>query len=272
MSLWLVVLIVFVADALALTAMLLVRRRAPDGSFVRDSEQVSATINVAGTVLAVLIGFVFLIAFESYGKARSNSQDEASATTALFHTAEAFPAADRNRIQGNAICYARAVIHGDFGHTAGGTGLADRWTQTLEHAFERVRVSGAAGAAAEQNFFLQSDARQKARQGRLAQASPLIPTAIWFLLILGSLAVIVFVLSFADIGERKAVQTGLIVVVTTVLTAALLTIAFLDDPYGDHEGAIFPTAMRSTLSSMEHEQATRHPAPVPCGPDGRPTA
>jgi hypothetical protein len=254
--------------------MLLVRQRAPKGSFVTDTEQASAAVNVAGTVLAVLIGFVFLIAFQSYGNARSTSQDEASAATALFHTAEAFPDRDRDRLQGDAICYARAVIYDEFPNASGGRGsdLVDRWVQRLEHGFERVRVTGVAGQAAEQNWFAQSDARQKARQGRLAEASPLIPTAIWVLLILGGAAVVLFVLTFADIGERRITQAGMILVVTTVVTASLLTIAFLDNPYGDHDGAIAPSAMQSAVASMEHEQSTRHPGPLPCGPKGEPVA
>jgi ABC-type multidrug transport system fused ATPase/permease subunit len=272
MKLWLVILIVLLADAIALAGMLLVRRRSPAGSFVKDAEPASGAINVAGTVLAVLIGFVFLIAFQSYGNARSTSQDEASATSGLFHTAEAFPNADRDRLEGDAICYARAVVNSEFPNLDSGqsSGLVDRWVLQLEHGFERVRVTGLAGSAAEQNWFVQSDARQKARQGRLAEARPLIPTAIWFLLILGGVVVIVFVFAFADIGESKLTQAGMILVVTTVITASLLTIAFLDHPYGNHEGAIGPDAMKSALTSMEREQAARHPLALPCNPAGQP--
>src|SRR5436309_7729892 len=149
--------------------MLLVRRRAPKGSFVVDTEQASAAVNVAGTVLAVLIGFVFLISFQSYINARSAAGDEASAISGLFHTAEAFPNADRNRLEGDTICYGRAVIENEFPDLAKGetSPVVDGWVQRIEYGFERVRIAGLAGSGAEQNWFSQSDARQKARQGRL---------------------------------------------------------------------------------------------------------
>jgi hypothetical protein len=273
-KLWVVILIVVLADVLAVTAMLLLRRRAPKGSFVDDSEQASGAINVAGTVLAVLIGFVFLISFQSYLNARSSSGDEAAAISGLYHTAEAFPNADRNRLEGDAICYARAVIYDEFPDLGSGntSALVDRWVQRIELGFERVRIRGLAGSGAEQNWFMQSDARQKARQGRVAEARPLIPTPIWFLLILGGVAVILFVLVFADPGERRVTQAGLMLVITTVVTASLLTIAFLDNPYGDHEGAIHPAAMKATLVSMEHERSARHPLALPCNISGQPVA
>src|SRR5436305_637001 len=66
--------------------MLLVRRRAPKGSFVVDTEQASAAVNVAGTVLAVLIGFVFLISFQSYINARTAAVTASLPTTAFIDT------------------------------------------------------------------------------------------------------------------------------------------------------------------------------------------
>jgi len=266
-----VILILLAADAIALAAMLFARRRAPAGSFILDTEQASATINVAGTVLAVLIGFVFLIAFQSYGNARSSAADEASAVTALFHTAEGFDNTDRNRLEADAICYARAVVGDEFPKMASGrrSPLVARWILQLEHTFEGTPVSN---SAAEQNWYAETDNRAKARAGRLAEATPLIPTPIWVLLIVSGVVVIGFVLVFADSAERRLTQAMMVVVVTTAITASLLTIAFLDSPYGDHEGSIGPKAMRGALRTMEHEQQTRHAVRIPCGGSGQPLA
>jgi hypothetical protein len=59
--------------------------------------------------------------------------------------------------------------------------------------------------------------------------------------------------------------------VTAVIVSALVVVAFLDSPYGEHTGAIHPTEMRRTLRLMEQ---TRSPSfasvRVPCDARGTP--
>jgi hypothetical protein len=57
------VLIVVVADALAIAAMLLVRRRAPEGSFFSDGDRASGVFGVLATCFAIFAGFVIFLAF-----------------------------------------------------------------------------------------------------------------------------------------------------------------------------------------------------------------
>ena len=51
----------------------------------------------------------------------------------------------------------------------------------------------------------------------------------------------------------------LAVAVTTVVSASLLTIAFLDNAYGDHAGAISPKPMRGTATALQRERAAQDP-------------
>ena len=59
--------------------MALIRRRAPAGGFFRDSQIAAGAFTVTGTIFAVMVGFVFLIAFQSYASARSSARTEAGA-------------------------------------------------------------------------------------------------------------------------------------------------------------------------------------------------
>src|SRR5204862_169623 len=94
--------------------MLVIRRRAPDGSYFRDSQRAAGALAVGGTIFAVVVGFVFLLAFQSYQNARTHSQDEALAALGLFNAAEHFPQPTQARLQGDDVCYARAVIDDEW--------------------------------------------------------------------------------------------------------------------------------------------------------------
>src|SRR5215217_3454520 len=95
MELWLAALIILGVAALSAAGMLLVRRRAPAGTFFNDPIPGGAVYTVAGTAYMVILAFVFFIAFESYGGAKSDAEDEATATFAMFHAAGLFGPAAR---------------------------------------------------------------------------------------------------------------------------------------------------------------------------------
>src|SRR3954468_11106613 len=107
---WLATLIILGAAALSAAGMLTVRRRAPAGTFFKDPIPGAAVYTVAGTAYMVILAFVFFIAFESYGGAKADAEEEATATLAMFHAAGPFAPAARAELQGQMICYAREVI------------------------------------------------------------------------------------------------------------------------------------------------------------------
>ena len=71
MNLLFAALIVVVVASLAIGAMLLVRRRAPEGSYFQDGDRAAGVFGVLATGFAVLIGFVVFLSFESYDTSRS---------------------------------------------------------------------------------------------------------------------------------------------------------------------------------------------------------
>jgi heme/copper-type cytochrome/quinol oxidase subunit 2 len=84
--------IVVVVAALAITAMLLVRRRAPAGSYFEDGDRAAGVFGVLATGLAILLGFVVFLAFESFDASRSGAEAEAQIVREQFETAQFFPA------------------------------------------------------------------------------------------------------------------------------------------------------------------------------------
>jgi hypothetical protein len=272
-KLWLIILIVLGANALAAVLMLYLRRRAPAEGHFRDSQHASGALTVTGTVYAVLVGFVFLLAFQSYESARSSSQEEAVATLGLFHIAEQLPVALRDDIQGGVTCYARAVIRTEWPAMAEeqSSPVVERWTSRVERDFERARLHGEVQSAAEQSWFSETDQLQTGRRGRLAESTHFVPTAIWVLLIAGGAVVVAFVFLFADSRERRLSQWMMITAVTTAVTASLLMVAYLNQPYGNHQGAIVPSSMHDVLTTMDREQGAQQSGAAPCDATGHPS-
>lgn len=271
MTTWLGIGIVLAANAVAVAVMLVVRRRAPAGGYYHDTQQAGWVYSVAGTSFAVILAFVFLLAYQSFDRARTSASTEAEATTALFQTAQVFPAGERDALQGQLICYARAVIAFEWPAMADGhaSPLVQGWVLGFDRTFARApssddeKVGAAYGA-----WFGSMQQRQDGRQGRIDEAQPFIPPLVWVFLWSGGLLVICFVWLFADRSERAFAQAALPVGVATVVAAGLVLVAFFDAPYRDTAGAVRPASMERSLRLMEAERAAG--AAVPCDARGRP--
>ena len=69
--------ILVVADALAIAALLLIRRGAPEGSYFADGDRASGVFGVLATGFAIFAGFVIFLAFTRYDESRSGAEAEA---------------------------------------------------------------------------------------------------------------------------------------------------------------------------------------------------
>ena len=120
-------LVVVVAAALAVTAMLLVRRRAPEGSRFTDGDRASGVFGVLATGFSVLLGFVVFLAFESYDQSRSGAETEALVLSQQVETAQFLGAPVAGELTGELVCYGRSVVHLEWPRTeSGDQGDADQ--------------------------------------------------------------------------------------------------------------------------------------------------
>jgi hypothetical protein len=133
-------LIIAATAALAITAMLLVRRRAPEGSYFADGDRASGVFGVLATGFSVLLGFIVFLAFESYDQSRAGAEAEALTLAQQVETAQFFPKPAANRLTGELVCYGRSVVHVEWPRaTAGEQGDAiNPWSVEL---FRRFRQS-----------------------------------------------------------------------------------------------------------------------------------
>src|SRR5204862_2879308 len=121
MNLVVAALVVAGVTVVAVTGMLLVRRRAPEGSYFEDGDRAAGVFGVLATGFAVLLGFVVFLAFESFDTSRSGAVTEAETIAGEFETAQLMPAAVRGRFSGELLCYGRSVIHQEWPRMQSGT-------------------------------------------------------------------------------------------------------------------------------------------------------
>src|ERR1700752_5065545 len=108
MNLFLIIALVLGVGAFTIGAMLLVRRRAPEGSYFTDGDRASGVFGVLATGFSVLLGFIIFLAFQSYDESRSGAESEAVIVAQQVQTAQFLPD-QAAELTGELTCYARSV-------------------------------------------------------------------------------------------------------------------------------------------------------------------
>lgn len=266
-------LIVLVVTAFAITAMLLVRRRAPAGSYFEDGDRAAGVFGVLATGFAVLLGFVVFLAFESFDTSRSGAEREAQIVDEQFETAQFFPVAARARLSGELVCYARTVVHKEWQEMRAGT-LGDTvnpWGVAAFRTLKTVEPRSASEQAAFSKWLDQRSDRQDARADRTHGAEGVIPVPLWIVLLLSAAMIFLFMLFFADSAERAVVQATMIGGVAIVISSTLLLLWFLDNPYHAGVGGLRPVAMERGIRILDQEAAVvGGKLTIPCDGRGNP--
>ena len=251
---WAAVIIVLVG-AVAVGAMLLVRRHAPEGSYFEDGDRAAGVFGILATGFAVLLGFVVFLAFESFDTSRSGAEEEAQLIQQQFETAQLMPPAVRDVFSGQLVCYARTVVHQEWPSMESGT-LTDGynpWTVAMFRTLKTVEPRTASEQAAYAKWLDQRADRESARADRTHGAEGVIPTPLWIVLFLSAGIIGVFMLFFADSGERAIVQATMMGSVAVVITSTLLLLWFLNNPYHSGMGGLQPFAMERTAARLERD-------------------
>jgi hypothetical protein len=272
--LWSIVILI-VANVATISAMLLVRRRAPEGSYFSDGDRASGVFGVLAGGFAIFAGFIIFLAFTSYDQSRSGAELEALTVVQQFETAELLPPAMHDRLTGELVCYGRSVVHREWPRMQDGRGgdTINPWAIALFRSLKLTNPTGASEEAAYGKWLDQTSDREQGRSDRLHGAEGIIPTSIWAVLFLIAGVVFAYMLFFADSGELARSQAMLMGSATTVIVLTLLAINALDNPYGHRLGRITPVAMERSLRILDSERAVvNETAPVPCDARGAPVS
>jgi Na+/melibiose symporter-like transporter len=265
-------LITAAVSAVAVAALLLVRRHAPVGGFFEDGDRAAGVFGVLATGFSVLLGFIVFLAFTSYDQSRSGAEQEALTLVQQVESAQFFPRPAAGELSGELVCYGRSVVNAEWERMRVGT-LGDEinpWSVKLFRTLQTVHPQTPAQQSAYDKWLDQTSAREEARRDRIHGAVGVIPTTLWIALFFIATVIFVFTLFFADRGERAVVQGLLIGSVTSVITVLMLLLYGLDNPFHSGVGGLKPVAMERSLRMVDEALgAVGAQVQLPCDPIGR---
>jgi Protein of unknown function (DUF4239) len=259
------------ACAVTVAAMLLVRRRAPEGSYFADGDRASGVFGVLATGFSVLLGFIIFLAFTSYDQSRTGAETEALVLSQQVETAQFFPAATRQRLTGQLVCYGRSIVHREWKRMEEGTqrDTINPWGVALFQTLQGVKPDNAAEQSAFDKWLEQTSAREEARLDRIHGAVGVIPVPLWIVLFFISTVIFVYMLFFADSGERAVTQGLLMGAVTSVIVVMLLLLSSLDNPFHKGVGGLRPVAMERSLRIVDEAlRSAKIKLVAPCDSEG----
>jgi hypothetical protein len=273
MDLAVAALIIVGASGIMVAAMLLVRRRAPEGGYFADGDRAAGIFGVLSTGFALLLGFVVFLAFTKYDDSRAGAEAEALLVVQQFETAQLLPPEVSATLSGELVCYGRSVVGSEWPamQTGSGQDAINPWALSLFRTIETVEPQTNSEQSAFDAWLTQTSAREEARRDRLHAAEGIVPLAVWLVLFLSTALIFVFVLFFADSGERAVSQGLMAGSIAAVIVATLLVLAALNRPYAQDVGGLQPIAMQRTLEILDEARtALEIDEPVPCDEAGNP--
>ena len=266
---------IIVGVAAASVGLLWFARRNPmNERFASQLGEHTRAFDFLGIAFAILLGFVVLQAYDSYNDAKRGAEQEAQSVLELTRTAAAFTPEEHERLEGTLVCYGRAVIEQGWpAMRDGGEGspVVTEWGRHFREAAFEVRVRSLVDEAVFRQLLAEQDRRIEGRRMRLAEAVRVTPPPMWFVLILGALLTIGWIVLGADRRGSFVVQASAVASVAAMATATLLLVWFLDHPSTDESGSIRPIEMEEVLRVIEEEShAEGVEVTHPCTEDGDP--
>jgi hypothetical protein len=263
-------LVIAAACAVAIAALLLVRSRAPEGGFFEDGDRAAGVFGVLATGFSVLLGFIVFLAFTSYDQSRTGAEREALTLVQQVENAQFLPPPARSELTGELVCYGRSVVNDEWGRTR--DDAVNPWGVELFRTLRTVQPQTDTQQSAYDKWLDQTSTREQARLDRIHGAVGVIPTTLWIVLFLIAAVILVFMLFFADRGERAVVQGMLIGSVVAVMAALILLLRGLDEPFHDGVGGLQPVAMERSLRLIDEAMsAVGNQVQLPCDALGRPS-
>jgi hypothetical protein len=237
------------AAGVAIAALLIVRRRAPEGSYFADGDRAAGFFGVLATGFSVLLGLIVFLAFSSFDESRGGAEAEALLVRQQFETAQFLPVTVRQKLGDELVCDGRSVVHEEWPDLESGREGApvNPWTLTQFRTLKAADPRTAAEQSAYDKWLDHTADREEARRNRIHGSLGLVPGPLWVVLFFISAVIFVF-------------------------TATLLLIGFLNDPFRSGYGGLRPDAMVRTLRILDQERSVFGQAtPLPCGASGRPS-
>jgi hypothetical protein len=252
------VVLLFAALALSIAlsgaGLILVHRLFRSQDFIAHNEVGGIIIAVSGTLYAVVLGFVTVVAWQHYLEAGDLVVQESNAAIDAWHTAVGLPPAVRERVRSDMIDYANIMIakewprmrQGAFDESAAMVGM-DAIDAVGEYAPANMGESNAQVAT-----MRELGALHDARQVRIATNGDGVSPFEWIVLLIGGACIIAFCWLFGLRNTRM--QLLMTATVVMIIVSTLVMLFELQYPFRSDIG-IGPQAWTGALAHI-HEMQT----------------
>jgi hypothetical protein len=246
--------------AVGLGGLFIVRRNVALATLESHNSVAGFIIAVVGVLYAVILGFVVVIAWQQFDSAKSNAHQEAVTVENLYNNSVAF--GDQAKpMQRDLLAYVSRVVHTEFpvmrDHQHGDQptdALLDRvWTD-----LQAIRTTGPDQGAFYSQSITTINKLEEDRDGRIDDATRLLPGALWAVLILGAIITVGFTYFFGV--SHVAAHAMMVAALSAMIGIALFLAVSLDLPYSGDLG-IKPTALEHTLLELRTHPLQTPPTP-----------
>lgn len=217
----------------------------------RHNEFTGFNSALIGVVFAVLLAFIAVEAWESFGKAGDMAQIEASLTGDLFRDAVTMLEPARTELVGDIRDYVEIVLNQEWPAMAAGASIGDAGWAPLSRFHQAL---GGVAAASPLQVAMVSEALRRlnalydARQDRLLAAQAHIEPAVWWVVLFGAAVVIGLTYLFGmESFAMHALMTGM---VAASLALVIVLIVAFDYPFRG-EVQVGPDGFRNVQHIME---------------------
>jgi hypothetical protein len=231
LPLWVLVLLMLLFTGLAMLGPILIRRRITFDRLRVNNEVAGFKFATIGVLYAVLLGFVVIIAWERFHEAERSLAAEAGAAVTVYRLAGGLHEPLATTLRGQVAAYLKSVDEDEWPQMAAGR-WSTKTTDKLNALYDELvhfNPSDLREHGLQQDLMRELDKVGEARRERLIAAEGTVPSAIWFVLLLGAFLTIGFTFFFATKNEvTQSMMTG---VLAALIFSAILVVIAVDRPF-----------------------------------------
>jgi Protein of unknown function (DUF4239) len=201
---------------------------------------------VVAVMFAILLGFMISNALQRFEGARSTVQQEAASLADVFNLAGALQEQDKRDIRRLCILYADQIISEEW-PLLGKRGVSFSTIRTYHSLWDDCvgyKAKNQGESNVHQCMLSSLTAMSDARRLRIEALHNGLPQALWWVLLLGALATIIFTYFFG--AQNTRLQVIMTAMVTFIISLNIFLLYTFDDPF-EGDVMISPTAFITDL-------------------------
>jgi hypothetical protein len=229
--LWVLITLMLVLTALAMTGPVLIRRRIALETLRTNNEVAGFKFATIGVLYAVTLAFVVIITWERFHDAEKALAAETGAAATIYRLSTGLDEGTGATLRKQITAYLQSVVDDEWPAMAAGhwshvtTGIMSSLYRTLVH----YRPADLHDADVQEGLFREVDKLTEARRERLMIAEGTVPNAIWLVVLLGAGLTIAFTFFFGT--QNVLTQSLMTGVLAALIFSAILVVIAIDRPF-----------------------------------------